>query len=301
VLALVLAGCGSAGSGRGASAPLAVGHPARSGTSHIVIIMMENKEASDVLGSAAAPYINGLARRYGLATESFAITHPSLPNYLALTSGSTGGITSDCVSCAVNRMNIVDQLTHAGISWKAYLEDVPTPCYTGASAGDYVKKHNPFIYYSDIAHNRARCAHLVSFSALSADLRASRLPTYVWITPDLCHDTHDCGVATGDAFLAGLVPALLHELGPNGFLVLTWDEGSSNLGCCGGTAAGGHIATIVAGPEVIPGSRERAPVDDYGVLATIERALGLPRLAEAAAPRNGTLAALFKAPPHVVP
>ena len=194
VLMLAVIGCGLAMTGvlRATGSTRVV---AASTTSHIVVIVMENKEYSDVLGNAAAPYLNGLARRYGVATQSFAISHPSLPNYLALTSGSTHGITSDCTSCSVRAPNIVDQLTNAGISWKAYLEGYPAPCFTGASAGDYAKRHNPFIYYNDIAGNPARCSHLVGFGALTADLRAGRLPTFAWITPNLCDDTHDCGVA----------------------------------------------------------------------------------------------------------
>jgi hypothetical protein len=307
----ILVGCGSGSSSGRASAPnttsTATGSgtggdatsPARSTSSHIVVIVMENKENTDVLGSSAAPYLNGLAQRYGVATQSYGITHPSLPNYLALTSGSTQGITSDCTDCSVAAPNIVDQLTHAGISWKAYLQDYPAPCFTGATAGNYAKRHNPFIYYNDIAQNPPLCSHLVGFDALTADLQSGRLPTYAWITPNVCNDTHDCGVATGDSFLAATVPSLLRALGPHGFLVLTWDEGSSNAGCCGGAAAGGHIATVVAGPDVVPGSQETSPVDHYGVLATIERSLALPLLAGAADARNGQLDRLFTSPPRI--
>ena len=301
VFALALA-VGACGANSTPGNPLSVHGATRlptSAKSHVVIILMENKEDRDVLGNPAAPYVNALARRYGLAGESFAITHPSLPNYLALTSGSTHGITSDCTSCAVDATNIVDQLTSAGISWKAYLEDVPGPCFTGATAGNYAKRHNPFIYYDDVARNRARCSHLVGFGALSADLRAGSLPTFVWITPNVCDDMHDCGVATGDAFLARTVPLLLRELGPHGFLILTWDEGATNAGCCGAVAAGGHIATIVAGPDVIPGRRDHVAVDHYGVLATIERALGLPLIGAAADPRSGSLAPLFATFPRI--
>jgi acid phosphatase len=308
----VLVGCGGgSSSSSSASAPAATntvtgrqstgattGLPA-STSSRIVVIVMENKENTDVLGNSAAPYLNGLAQRYGVATQSYAITHPSLPNYLALASGSTQGITSDCTGCSVAAPNIVDQLTIAGISWKAYLQDYPAPCFTGATAGNYAKRHNPFIYYNDIAENPARCSHLVGFDALTADLRSGQLPTYAWITPNVCNDTHDCGVATGDSFLASTVPSLLRELGPHGFLVLTWDEGSSNAGCCGGVAAGGHIATVVAGPDVVPGSQEGLPIDHYGVLATIERALALPLLSGAADSRSGQLDQLFTSPPRL--
>jgi hypothetical protein len=298
LLAALLAGCGQTRPG----APLALDPVAalpRSQTSHVVVIVMENKEASDVIGNQAAPYENELARRYGLATQSYAITHPSLPNYLALTSGSTHGVNSDSTDCHVGARNIVDQLDAAGIPWRAYLEDVPRRCFTGAGAGGYAKKHNPFIYYDDIANSPSRCRNLVGFSALAADLRRGTLPTYAWVSPNLCDDTHDCAVATGDRFLARLVPALLREIGPQGFVVITWDEGSSGAGCCGGAAAGGRIATIVAGPQVRRGARATAPVDHYGVLGTIEDALGLPPLGGAADPRNGRLDSLFARSPKV--
>jgi hypothetical protein len=264
----------------------------------VVVIVMENAEYGQVIGSARAPYVNSLAQRYGLATRSFAITHPSLPNYLALTSGSTHGISSDCTACAVDATNVVDQLEAAKISWRAYLEDVPGPCYRGAGAGGYAKKHNPFAYYRDIARSPARCRQLVGFGSLASDLRAGSLPSYVWISPNLCDDGHDCGVAAGDRFLARTVPALLRELGPHGMLVLSWDEGSSDAGCCG-VAAGGRIATILAGPDVRRGARMSAPIDHYGVLGSIEEALGLPALAGASDPRNGRLWALFARRPHI--
>jgi hypothetical protein len=291
---LLAVACG----GGHAGAPLAIGAVSRlpgSPRSHVVEIVMENAEYGEVIGSAAAPYVNALARRYALATDSFAIAHPSLPNYLALTSGSTQGISSDCTGCSVSAPNIVDQLEASGVSWGAYLEDVPTPCFRGAGSGGYAKKHNPFIYYDDIASSPARCRKLVGFGQLAAGLRSGRLPTYVWITPNLCDDGHDCGVRAGDRFLARTVPALLRELGPHGLLVLTWDEGVSDRGCCG-VAHGGQVATILAGPDVPPGARERRPLDHYGVLATIERALGLPPLAGAADPRAGRLTSLLGQP-----
>jgi hypothetical protein len=292
---LAVSGCGHAAAGR----PLGLQRAAlpTSRSSRIVVIVMENKESTDVIGNPAAPYVNSLAHRYGLATASYAITHPSLPNYLALTSGSTQGVTSDCTDCHVRAANVVDELQTAGISWRAYLEDYPGGCFTGAGSGGYAEKHNPFIYYDDIAGSPQRCRKLVSFGALAADLRSGRLPTFVWVTPNLCDDTHDCPVAVGDHFLAATVPPLLRELGPHGFLIITWDEGSSDAGCCGGAAAGGRIATIVAGPDVRRGAHEAAAVDHYGVLATIERALGVPALGAAANARDGSLSPLFTRTP----
>jgi phospholipase C len=296
LLAVALAAIGCAGA--------SAGHPLRVGTisqlprsraSHVVVIVMENAEYDEVIGSASSPYVNSLARRYGLATRSFAITHPSLPNYLALTSGSTHGISSDCTDCTVSGTSIVDQLQAARISWRAYLEGAPGPCFRGAGSGGYAKKHNPFIYYRSVAGSVALCNRLVGFSQLAKDLRAGALPRYAWISPNLCDDGHDCGVAAGDRFLARTIPPLLRELGPRGELLLTWDEGGSGSGCCG-AARGGHVATILAGPLARAGARDAAPLDSFGILGTIEEALGLAPLGGAADPRSGRLASLLASP-----
>jgi hypothetical protein len=294
--AALLAGCGQASPGTvSLQSPATI---ARERSSHVVVMVMENAEYGEVIGNASAPYVNSLARRYGLMTQSYAIRHPSLPNYLALTSGSTHGIDSDCTDCVVRAANIVDELEWAGISWGAYLEDVPSPCFTGGQSGGYAKKHNPFAYYADIVSSPSRCRLLEGFGALADDVRAGQLPTFAWISPNLCDDGHDCGLATADRFLARTVPALLRALGPHGFLVLQWDEGTSDDGCCG-VAKGGHIATIVAGPQVLRGARSAAPIDQYGVLGSIEQALGLPALGGAADARSGRLTPLFAQAPHV--
>jgi hypothetical protein len=287
------AACGQSDSGRPTKLPTPASVP-RAAASHIVTIVMENEEADAVIGNRQAAYINRLARRGGLATQSFAITHPSLPNYLALTSGSTHGVTSDCTSCHVAAPSIADQLDAAHLSWRAYMEDVPSPCFKGATAGGYAKKHDPFMYYDAVAGNPARCRRVVPFSALARDVRRGGLPRYAFISPNLCHDGHDCGIGEADRFLAGFVPSLLPALGPHGYLVLTWDEGSSDAGCCGG-ARGGRVATLVVGPDVRAGARDARPIDHYGVLASVEDSLRLPRLGAAADPVHGSLRGLFAA------
>jgi hypothetical protein len=297
VLALLVAACGRGQAGALPSIP-APGAIPRSHGSHVVTIVMENKEYGAVIGSSDAPYTNRLARRYGLATRAFGIRHPSLPNYLALTSGSTHGIDSNCTDCHVAGPSIAGQLDAAHLSWKAYLEDLPQPCFTGASAGAYAKKHNPFAYYDDVMQTPSRCRRMVPLGQMATDLRAGRLPTYAFIVPSLCSDTQDCPVSTGDRFLAHVVPTLLRALGPHGFLVLLYDEGTTDAGCCGGSA-GGHIPLVVAGPDVRRGGHQSRPVDLYGVLSTTEGALRLPALGEAAQPRHGDLRALFARAPYV--
>jgi hypothetical protein len=261
--------------------PAPVAHLRNGSPPHVAVIVMENEEYGSIIGSPATPYINALARRYALARSSYAISHPSLPNYLALTGGSTFAITSDCTDCTVKGTSIVDQLAGARISWKAYMEGLPHPCFTGAGAGEYAKKHDPFVYYTRVTGNPARCARVMPLTALSADEHSGALPSFIWITPNLCHDMHDCSPSTGDHFLASLLPPLLRSLGPRGLLFLTWDEGSSDDGCCR-LASGGHIATIVAGGGARRGARLGTPVDHYSVLQTIEDVLGLPRLRGAA-------------------
>jgi phosphatidylinositol-3-phosphatase len=128
---------------------------------------------------------------------------------------------------------------------------------------------------------------------LTVDVRRDRLPDFALISPDLCEDTHDCPVSTGDRFLARLVPGLLAALGRHGFLVVTYDEGASDEGCCGGSH-GGRIATVVVGRDVRVGARMTRAIDHYGVLASVEDAFGLRHLGAASDPRHGTLAPLFR-------
>jgi len=293
--ALFACGCGSGGGGSGLT--LAAPGPDASHASHVFVIVMENKEQGDVIGSSKAPFVSSLARRYASATGFFGVRHPSLPNYLALTAGTTFGVDSDCTDCQQDGESIVDQLEANGVSWKAYMGGMPSACFKGASSGQYAKKHNPFMYYRRVADDPARCAKVVPESALASDLRAGRLPAFAWLSPGLCDDTHDCGVDQGDQYLSRTVPAILAALGPRGYLVLTWDEGTSDRGCCGGLAAGGQIPTVIAGRGVRPGASLPGPFTHYSTLRLIEDSFGLPRLRDAARPEVKPLDAAFKAGP----
>ena len=266
----------------GASIPPA-GGTLPSGPSHIAVIVFENEETGAILGpSSDAPYFRSLAASSVNLTRLFATSHPSLPNYLALTSGSTHGITSDCTTCFVHARNIVDQLEHAGISWKAYMESIPGPCSTAPYAGTYALKHDPFMYYDDVRNDPDRCDKVVPLRQLRADLTADVLPAFSWITPNLCHDMHDCSVAIGDRFLHTWGPRIVAGLGTNGILIVLFDEGDTSAGCCSEQAAGGHITGIITGPgaglAVTIGTR----VDQYSVLKLIEDAWGLRELGSAA-------------------
>ena len=292
-LALTLASCGSATrAGPVQTTPSPKAKFAQGRPAHIAVVLLENAEYSDVIGSRAAPFINGLARGYGLATQMYAISHPSLPNYLALSGGSTFGLSSDCTDCSAPGSGLAGQLSSHGISWKAYMEDLPHACFTGNAAGDYAKKHDPFVYYRELVRKPADCKRVVPLDQLAADERAHALPEFIWITPNLCHDMHDCSLSIADRFLKQLLPPLLSRLGHAGLLFLTWDEGTTDDGCCR-LAAGGHIATIVVGPGARHHFRFTTPVDHYSLLQTIEDLFGVSRLRGAACACTPSLAPLL--------
>jgi phospholipase C len=169
----------------------------------------------------------------------------------------------------------VDRLEEAGKSWKAYMEDMPSPCFTESSSGKYAQRHNPFIYYDDIRTNPDRCNKIVPFTDFSLDLQTNTLPDYVWITPNLCHDGHDCSIAASDIWLQTLVPQILASDAwkQNGVLFITYDEGSTNDGF--GNTQGGHIATLVISPLSKPGYQSATQYSHYSLLYTIEAAWGL--------------------------
>jgi phosphatidylinositol-3-phosphatase len=264
--------------------------------SHVFVIVMENHEYGAVIGSSDAPYTNSLAATYGLATNYYGASHPSLPNYFALTAGSTFGVASDCTTCYVSATNIADQVETSGRSWKAYMEDMPTPCYLGASSGNYAMKHDPFVYYTDIRNNAARCAaHVVPFTQFGVDMSSGQVPSFVWITPNMCNDTHDCSVSTGDAWLQRVVPTITGSAAfrNSGVLFITWDEGSTNAGCCG-DAWGGHVATLVISPKSISGFRSKIAENHYSLLRTIEDGFNLAHLGAASWSSNVPLREYFR-------
>jgi phospholipase C len=262
--------------------------------SHVVVIMMENRECSQVVGSSQAPYLNRLGARYAVLRDVYATRHPSFPNYLALTSGSTLGLSSTCARCRFTQRNLIDQLEAAHISWRVYAEGMPSPCYGATRAGLYAKRHVPFLFYTDIVRDRRRCANVVPLSRLRQDLRSGGLPRFAWITPSLCDDMHNCDVGPGDAFLARTIPSLLRAVGPRGAIFITWDEGTTKRSCCSGRGRGGNIATIIAGGAVQPHSAPTAVYDSYSILRTIEAAWRLPLLRQAACGCTHTIRGIWR-------
>jgi phosphatidylinositol-3-phosphatase len=270
-----------------APAPLAAptGSPRPPRFAHVVLIVFENHSYHDVIGSPSAPTFNRLARTGALLTRYYAVAHPSLPNYLALVSGSTQGVTSDCTTCSVDARNLVDVLEAHHRSWKVYAEGLPRSGYIGTSAGRYVKTHNSLLYFRDVTASARRRQRIVPFSQLRSDLASRRLPSFSLVVPDFCHDMHDCPVATGDRWLGGLLPALLAPGRlAGGVVFVAFDEGRSSDTAGGG----GHIPVLAVGPAVRPGSRSTAVLSHYSLLRTIEEAWGTLRLGRSASARTIT-------------
>ena len=263
--------------------------------SHVFIIVLENREASAIVGNSQAPYLNQLAGQYARAANYYAIRHPSLPNYLALTGGDTFGIQSDCTDCFVAKDNLADQVEQAGRTWKGYMESLPGPCFKGTETNNYAIRHNPFLYYDSIRNDPQRCRNVVPLTQLDADLQSGTVPDLAWITPNLCHDMHDCSVATGDAWLQAWVPKILSSPAwqQGGVLFITFDEGGGNAGCCR-LAAGGKVDTLVISPLVQPGFLSPVTYTHYSLLRTIEDAWGLPHLANAGLAASPPMADFFR-------
>jgi len=241
---------------------------------HIFVIVMENRSYGEIIGSSQAPYINSLRSTGALATNYHAVAHPSLPNYLAMTSGSTDGITSDCTTCFLSVTNIADRLEAGGSTWKAYAEGMPSSCFVGDSY-PYAQKHNPFIYYNDIRTNASRCqSHVVPYTQLATDLQSTATtPNYAFITPDMCHDMHDCTIGTGDAWLQSNVPQILNSRAfatQHSLLALTWDEDDFTTN--------NQVPLILIGSNVRAGFQSPATYDHYSLLHTIEAARGVSAL-----------------------
>src|SRR5262245_47692063 len=228
-------------------------------TAHLAVILMENKEYAQVVGNtAAAPYINGTLIPHGrLFKTYYATMHPSLPNYLVLTSGRFGACVDDaCTPGSDNAENLFHQLNGAGVSWKAYEESMPSNC-SATNAAPYAVRHNPAAYYSDLgAAGDGTCAQKdVPFTQLAADLTANALPQFIWITPDLYDDMHSdrkappCQLATssddeicqGDRWLQtnSSVQGLLAR--GDVTVVIVFDEGTTGQG------GGGHVVLLELG------------------------------------------------------
>jgi acid phosphatase len=226
---------------------LACGGPVRAAAlpafGHVVIVIEENHEIGQVIGNSDMPYLNSLANSFGLGTQYFADTHPSIGNYFMMTAGAVISNDDNFVT-PVPDDNIVRELLAAGKTWKAYAESLPSPGFTGSAPEPYAKWHVPFSYFTDVVNVPAQAAHLVPFSQFGVDLANNALPQYSFIIPNEDDDAHTGSLAAADGWLKANIAPLLASpaFHHDGLLILTFDEGSSNL------HGGGNVAWIEVSP-----------------------------------------------------
>ena len=290
------------------SAPAQDSHPSVKITSedsipvfdHVVVITLENKEFDTVIGNLFMPTYNRYARDYALLTEFYAVTHPSLPNYLAMIGGETFDIQENCQDCFINAPSLPDLIEASGRLWKTYQEDMHDPCGLGNQDEDeYVQKHNPFVYFDTIRLDQERCERsVVPFDVLQNDIDAGTLPNFIFITPNMCNNSHDCNLIVTDVWIAELldrlVPALDQE-GSNYLIVLNWDEGQGDGSCCGLAAqAGGRIPVVLISPLVQSHFKDSTPYTHYSLLKTISRSWDLPYLGHAEEDNTALILAPWK-------
>ncbi len=248
--------------------------------SHVMVIVEENRNRSDVIGASDMPYFNSLASTYGSTTAWNGVAHPSLPDYLALISGSTQGVTDDGCGYSFSGPTIGSQLASASVVWKSYDEALPGVGSTICEAYPYAKKHNPFAYFPT-----SNGPNVVPASQFSTDLLHGNLPPFIFYVPNLCNDGHHCSNATVDTYLATLIPTVQASswYAEGGTIILTWDESNGEE----------LIPTIVVSAQT--GKQTyTAPGNHCGTLATVEDLYGVPRLGCAAGAT--TLAPLLSPP-----
>jgi phospholipase C len=255
---------------------------------HVIWIWFENKSADHIVNRVRrAAYFGEIATKCGLASGYHNISHSSLPNYIGATSGSTRGVTGDCAPtvCPVSHRSLFRLLELRGLTWKAYAESIPQNC-SRADVGEYVARHNPAVYFDDV---RASCPVNdvplgdIHSGALVRDLTRNSLPSFAFITPNLCHDMHSCRIETGNAWLKQWLPMIVRSAAYSSgttAVFITFDEG--NGGTLGENCAtrrnkdnSCHVATYVLGPAVPAGTVIAAPFTHYSMLRTTEELLGV--------------------------
>ncbi|MFE0027917.1 alkaline phosphatase family protein [Amycolatopsis sp. NPDC059021] len=227
---------------------------------HVVVVVMENHSYKEIVGSSSAPYLTSLANGGANFSQSFAVTHPSEPNYLALFSGSTQGLTDDSCPHTYSSANLGSRLIGAGNSFVGYSESMPSDGYTGCTSGQYARKHNPWVNFTNVP-----ASSNLRFSRFPTDY--TTLPNVSFVVPNLCNDMHDCSISTGDTWVRNNIDAYAQWAKThNSLLIVTFDEDDRSQN--------NQIPTIFSGQHVKTG-KYTEHITHYNVLRTLEDAYGL--------------------------
>lgn len=260
-------------------------NPAGPRFNHVFIVVEENTDYASVIGSSSMPYLNGLGRQYGLATQYYANTHPSIGNYFMMTVGKI--ITNnDSYASVVTDDNVIRQLLAAGRTWKAYAENLPSVGYVSLNvdAGGYASRHNPVVYLTDVHDNAAQAQNVVPFTQFATDLANNALPNYSFIVPNLCNDAHDCPLSTADTWLRNNIDPLVQstQFRQDGLLLLLFDEAGGD-----NSNGGGRIAWIAVSGKSKPGYQATTLYQHASTLRLSLQALGVTAYPNAAATAPG--------------
>lgn len=311
IVVLMLLAC----QGHHVPAPLAkIVRPQLPAFEHVFVVVEENQNYSNVIGNKAdLPYLNSLADRYGVATNYFADTHPSINNYFILTAGRMGirarwmfRDLSDLYPFEIRGENVASVLTDSGKSWKSYAESIPAAGYIGDDRAPYVKRHNPFAYFETVRESQSQRHNIVGFSEFKRDLENDSFPNYSFIVPNIFHDGHDnpdtthrstCGEHKAlqdiDGWLKSNIDPLVQSktFQRSGLLMIVFDEaceyGPHADGrydpAKPGVPGGGHVAAIVVSSQTPSGTRSDKVYHHGSVLRLSLRAVGVERLPGVAA------------------
>jgi hypothetical protein len=245
---------------------------------HVFVVVEENANYSDVIGSPSMPYLNALANQYGLAANYFANAHPSIPNYFELATGQILTLidASTPHTFPVSDDNVVRELLAAGKTWKSYAEDLPSIGYTGGDTGRYAVRHNPLAYLTDVQNDVKQVQNLVPFSQLAADLNTANLPEYSFIVPNLCNDAHDCPLSSADTWLKANIDPLINspQFQKDGLLLIVFDEANT----LDFTAGGGHVGAVIVSPLAKRSYKSIAFYQHRSVLRLTLEGLGVTKL-----------------------
>jgi len=302
-LVVMLSSCGGTGmsantptpaSGSGGTTPPASPPASSPQPGMVVMVLEENHSYEQVIGNSAMPYLNSLAQQGALATQYYAMMHPSLPNYFALTTGGTWTADDDFPG-PLDADNLAREIKAAGKSWKSYAEDLPSPGYLGTTTGNYIKHHNPFAYFSDVVNDSSEAANIVPFTQFSADLSAGALPAFSFVVPNALDDAHNCpaGVpcsdndllSRADQWLQTNIAPLLSaaQFQKSGVLLIVFDEAAlSDL-----RNVGGRVALVAVGPKANAGAQSAVTYNHVNTLKSACEVLGLPTCPGAAASVSG--------------
>ncbi|GHE10404.1 alkaline phosphatase family protein [Streptomyces alanosinicus] len=253
------------------------------GYDHVFVVYMENENYENIIGNTAeAPYINSLASANSVLTQSYATTHPSDPNYVALAAGGLYGLTDNTITTTtIDAPHLGNSVEAAGKTWKSYVENMNGDCDT-TSHGNYSPDDTPFYYFKDMKTDAARCAaHWQPLTQMTQDLNTTATtPDFVWFAADGCDDMEDCGITAGDTWLKNTLPTIFNSPAwtqQRSLLILTWDEAATKAY---GPNYPNRVPTVLIGSQgsVATGYHSDQRTDQYGLLRTVDRALGLTPL-----------------------